>query len=122
VLAQTEDDGCSEALALLYRVRLLGIEGFGPRVRGCGRCGGEANAFHPGEGAVMCASCSPRSPGAVALSAGSVKLYEALATWELAKVGRLRAGAAMLAELGAVLDAHLAHVLTRRERKTASQK
>jgi len=52
--------------------KLLGIEGVGPLIERCARCGddGELVAFDPGEGGLLCRSCRrghPVSPDAVSL-------------------------------------------------------
>ncbi len=97
---------------LAYAIRFLELKGYAPALGGCAICGAACCEFYPSMGALVCRSC--RAEGSsVRLAHGSIKLYEALAGWELGKLRRLKAGAGMLAELRALLDAHLGHVLTR---------
>lgn len=100
---------------LAYKVRFLELKGYAPSLGACGICGArEARDFYPSLGTMVCRDCKGRAEGAyVRISPGSVRVYEAIAGWELAKLPRLRASAGLMAEVRAMLEAHLGHVLTR---------
>lgn len=117
--------------ALAFRIRLLALKGYGPWTRGCIRCGAEDRQyqFYVSQGAVVCPTCAMKVNAAghdrqhgrvIALLQGSAKMFEALATWDMSKLGRLKASAAALAELTGLLDAHIEHIISRPLRAVAS--
>lgn len=124
-------EGCSALDSLVYRVRLLSMKGYAPRLGGCCGCGtcgnskSEAGAqgqwFYPTQGSVVCEACAMR-PALVLpqdrklrlpLTHGAARLYETLIGWELDKTARLKASGAMLVELSAIIDAHIEYLLSK---------
>jgi DNA repair protein RecO (recombination protein O) len=110
---------CSALYTLLYKVRLLGLKGYLPHVGGCARCGKESSEFHIPQGSMMCAPCAPavrhgRGEGQrLSLSAGSVRLFSALSSWDLEKTVRLKASKEMLEELEGLVAAHVQYILAK---------
>jgi DNA repair protein RecO (recombination protein O) len=103
---------------VLFKLRILGIAGFAPRLRGCARCGGEAVRFSASQGSVVCDPCSGRMGidprERLVLSPGAVRVAEALLTWEMGKTSRLRPSKELLDELSQTVDAHIEYTLSRR--------
>ena len=118
------DEAHANLYALAFRIRLLAMKGYGPWTRGCIRCGAEGRQYHfyVSQGAVVCATCASKVGAAghdrqhgrvIALLQGSAKMFEALATWEMGKLGRLKVSQSALAELTGLLDAHIEHIISR---------
>lgn len=117
MLGQMQLD-CTDTAALMYRIRLLKLAGFPPRLGSCLKCGAPGSAgFDVSQGSVLCASCAQargvRTDRLKKLSAGSVRLYQTLLEWEVSKVGRIKASPAMFTELASVLDSHVEHITRR---------
>ena len=120
MLGQMQLD-CSETATLMYRVRLLKLAGFPPRLGSCIKCGAPGDAgFDVSQGSVLCANCAGapdvrqgRPSRLMKLSVGSVKLYQTLLQWEVSKVGRIKASPAMFTELASLLDSHVEHITHR---------
>lgn len=116
--------GCSRLNTVLYRIRFLELTGYAPGLKGCARCGGGGQGFYMSQGSIVCDKCIKRlnidkaaggngKKGFVTLSPGSIKLYEALSTWDLSKMKRIRASASMLMELFGMLEEHIEYRLSR---------
>ncbi len=109
---------CSDLNALIYKIRLLGLAGYSPRLRGCVRCGEAGRKFYVSHGSIVCERCTAglseadRSE-ARPLSQGSIKLYETLLDWDLSKVARVRASPGMVKELSAMLESHMEYTLSK---------
>jgi DNA repair protein RecO (recombination protein O) len=124
VMRMMEHD-CARLNALVFKTRFLGLKGYSPMLDRCARCRARSNRFHVSQGSVMCGKCAP-APGrkqygpsganVIELSAGIVRLFKALGTWELSGISRIRASEAMVSELSAVLDAHIDNIVSRRFR------
>ncbi len=117
VMRMMERD-CSDRNVLVYRIRLLSLAGYSPRLKGCARCGGAGRKFYVSHGSIICEACTGKlnaaeRAGVRPLSQGSIKLYETLLTWDLSKVSRVKASPAMVAELSAMLDSHVEYTLSR---------
>lgn len=117
VLRMMEQD-CSDLNALLYKIRLLGLAGYSPRLRGCARCGQAGRKFYVSHGSIVCEQCTASLSGserseARPLSQGGIKLYETLLTWDLSKVARVKASPGMIRELSDMLDSHVEYTLSK---------
>jgi DNA repair protein RecO (recombination protein O) len=120
------EEGCRPLSLLIYKIRLLELTGLAPRLAGCARCGGPGRMFYLSQGSVVCPECSGKLnlreiPGAerkasLTLSAGAMRLYHALAAWEIEKTGRIKASEQMIKELTALLDEHIEYRLSKRLR------
>jgi DNA repair protein RecO (recombination protein O) len=114
------ESSCTPLAVLAYKVRFLSLKGYLPRLGECGRCGAGTQTFYVSQGSVLCGPCASSRDTArpddhliLTLTPGSVRLFETLQTWELEKLGRIRASEAMLSELSALLDAHVEHTTSR---------
>jgi DNA repair protein RecO (recombination protein O) len=112
--------GCSQLESLIYKVRLLRMKGYAPKLDKCTRCGAETEWFYPTLGAVACHGCAV-VPNVVLpqdrklrlpVSPGAVRLYEAILGWEIGKTARLKASHYMLEEIGAIVESHASHLLS----------
>ncbi len=114
MLGQMEHN-CTALGALVYKIRLLALKGYAPRLSGCGRCDCGAIRFFASQGSVICESCCGdiATSGSVVVSPGGLRLYESLSTWDLDKTARIKPSEVLLAEVRSLLDAHLAFILTR---------
>jgi DNA repair protein RecO (recombination protein O) len=121
MLGRMEAD-CSVLNALIFRIRLLDMKGYGPALTGCVRCSAGTNRFYPSQGALLCNLCAAKLRGmpsadgaplgdALELTPGMLRLYDSLRTWPMERIGRLKAGARMVEELASLLDAHLRRLL-----------
>lgn len=109
---------CSDLCALVYGIRLLGLAGYSPRLKGCARCGKRGRKFYVSHGSIICEQCTgnlveAERKEARPLSHGSIKLYETLLTWDLSKIPRVKASLGMLKELSDMLDSHVEYTLSR---------
>ena len=120
MLGQMERD-CTALGALLYKIRLLALKGYSPRLSGCGRCDSDAVRFYASQGSVICDRCSHGMDrrGTIEVSPGGLRLYESLSTWELDKTARIKPSESLLVEVRSFLDAHLEYILARPLRSRA---
>lgn len=109
---RTLEGDCEAAslLPLYFKLKLLEITGFLPRLHSCGRCGKRSNAFYLSHGSVLCEGCAKGHEFSVGLSHGVISLCAALLGWDPAKLGRLRPSDSLVAELSKVLDEHVRYV------------
>lgn len=107
---------------LFYKVKLLSIAGFSPRLDGCLRCGKKSSVFHVNEGAVICTGCSavhaaPSNKNYILLSQGAINLYEHITRWRWGKLGRIMPSQKLVDELDALMNEHI-RFRTEREIRT----
>jgi DNA repair protein RecO (recombination protein O) len=112
---------CTDLSALLYKIRMLGLAGYSPRLKGCARCGKAGRKFYVSHGSIICEDCigdlsEEERRGARPLSHGSIKLYETLLTWDISKLSRVKASPGMIKELAGMLDSHVEYTLSRQLR------
>lgn len=115
-LDQLDRGGRQELTGALFQFRLLREAGFSPCLDRCVRCQGGPGAqpvFAAPAGGVVCRRCGAERRGGVAVSAGTLAFLARAERlpWMLLERHRLAPG--MLAELGALLEAHTAQVLGR---------
>jgi DNA repair protein RecO (recombination protein O) len=112
------EENCKRQLSLLFKIRLLSLKGYQPRLKGCARCGKESQRFHKSQGSVICSNCSSKMPhpkeDVIELSPGVIKLCDALGAWEIERTQRIRASKKMLEEVSFVLESHIEHILSKR--------
>ncbi len=113
MLARMEAE-CTALGALVFKIRLLALKGYSPRLSGCGRCDSGAVRFYASQGAVICQRCSGgmAQRGSIEVSPGGLRLYESLSTWDLDKTARIKPSGVLLSEVGDILDAHLEYILS----------
>ena len=109
---------CGAGLRVLhYKLKLLDSVGYLPRLKGCGRCGGDSESFHLSQGSVVCDACSKGSAVTFMLSPGVISLASNLLVWDTAKIQRIKPADGLVMELSRLLDEHVKYV-TERELKT----
>jgi len=109
---------CSGLYALTYRVKLLGLAGYSPRLKGCARCGKAGKKFYVSHGSIICEQCSSEANYVERkdfrpLSEGSIRLYETLLTWNLEKLPRVKAPEGLVREISGLLDSHVEYALSK---------
>lgn len=122
------EDECTPLDALIFKARLLGLQGYAPRFDECSRCHTGSSWFYPTQGSVMCDACSC-IPSVVLpqdrklrlpITQGAVRLYETISSWELDKTSRLKASPPMMQEIDLILAAHIEFLLSREMRTRSS--
>jgi DNA repair protein RecO (recombination protein O) len=120
-LATMEKGSGTDLLLLCYKVKLLQLVGYLPRLSDCGRCGREGDSFFLSHGAVLCRECSLEYESPRRLSGGAAALCNNLVGWEFSKLSRLRPSEMLVNELSSVIDDHVRYV-TERDLKTRAFK
>lgn len=98
---------------VLYKIRLLDMVGFGPRLDGCARCGKTGYNFYIAHSSVICSDCAKGLDTPMRLSPGAVKLYETLRKWDMATVDRIKLSRMLLSELSGMLDTHIIYTISK---------
>ncbi len=112
-LHAAEADCDAGLLPLYYKLRLLEIAGYLPRLSGCGRCGGEGEVFYLSHGTVLCEACGKGDRSSLRLSPGMISLYSTLREWDVSKLHRLKPSDALVSGLSKVLDEHIRYIMDR---------
>ena len=103
--------GCGEELVMLfYKLKLLEISGFLPRLHACGRCGAVSDSFHLSHGTVLCGQCGTDTGRVNTLSPGVRTFFSSLLKWEMGKLHRLKPAEGVVRELSVLLDEHAQYV------------
>lgn len=117
---QVMEEDCGAGLRILqYKIRLLDIAGYLPRLQGCARCNRASEVFHTMHGAVLCDACSRDAGATVRLSPGVITLASNLLSWDAAKIRRLKPSEGLVAELTRLLDDHVRFITERQLRTKA---
>lgn len=107
-----------DSLYQIAQIRLLTVLGYAPRLKGCGKCGSRSYLFYAGAGSTLCSSCALKPmTGAtppVRVTDKTIQFYEHAIDWPISTAQRLRPSPDTVAELSAVLDAHLSHLIDRK--------
>jgi DNA repair protein RecO (recombination protein O) len=110
----TAETDCDAGLLLLYyKLRLLEIVGYLPRLSGCGRCGRGGEAFYLSDGTVLCEACADGDKSSLRLSPGMTSLYMSLRGWASVKLQRLKPSEDLISGLSKVLDEHIRYIMER---------
>ncbi|MBI5102744.1 MAG: DNA repair protein RecO [Nitrospirae bacterium] len=105
------EKGCETGLQLVYyKLKILQISGYLPRLDGCGRCGGKGGSFFIAQGTVLCGRCSAGSGASFDVSPAVLNLYSNLLAWSISKVNRIRLSERQMKELTALVDDHVRYV------------
>jgi len=115
--AETDCDG--GLFAVFYKLRLLDIVGYLPRLSGCGRCGKDGDSFYLSHGTVLCGACARGQESSLRLSPGTVSLYTSLRCWNFEKLIRLKPSESLVSGLSKVLDEHIRYITERNLRTKA---
>jgi len=98
---------------ILYKIRLLDMLGYGPRLEGCARCGTSGHNFYISHGSIICGICAEGMDNPMKLSLGLIRLYESLRKWDLSKIDRIKITGALLSELSKVLNSHIQYTVSK---------
>lgn len=112
-LASVEEGSASPLLMIALKIKLLGIAGFAPKLRGCARCGAAATLFHFDEGAVLCERCTTRSVHVRRLMPGTIRMYDSLLGWSIERIHRIRSGERLVEELTSVVESHIKYYISK---------
>ncbi|MES0337250.1 MAG: DNA repair protein RecO [Candidatus Magnetobacterium sp. LHC-1] len=115
-----ETDRLPYRVYLFYKVKLLTLSGFLPRLSGCARCGRTGTSFYFHDGSIVCGGClgsmgrgdagGDRSGGGspkVELSMGAISVYEKIRQWRWEMLGRLMPSPQLAQELERMLNLHI---------------
>lgn len=85
------------ALSILFQMRFAALSGYGPNLTHCSLCNkglqdikSNRIAFDIKRGGLVCDTCSPRFPGKLSLSKGTIKQLLWIESGDLAKAKRIR--------------------------------
>jgi len=96
-----------------YKIKLLELVGFAPRLDACGRCGRSGYSFYLSHGSILCATCAGGVDLPIKLSPAVLRFYSDLRSWDTAKIDRIRPSATLLSELADVINIHIKYILSR---------
>jgi DNA repair protein RecO (recombination protein O) len=100
-------------LAHHFRIKLLDLVGFAPKLDACGRCGKCGNAFYISQGSLLCEPCAKGIDSPIRLSPAVLKLYTDLLTWDAARIQRIKPSDRLMSELSGILTMHITYILSR---------
>jgi DNA repair protein RecO (recombination protein O) len=109
-LAFMEAGPAEQLITLFYKLKLLEISGFLPRLQSCGRCGEEGDAFHLTHGTVLCGNCCRDGGQVSSISPGVRTFFSTLLKWEMSKLHRLKPAEGIIRELVVLIDEHVQYV------------
>ncbi len=98
-------------VSVFYTIRLLDLEGFGPRLNGCARCNRSGTNFYISHGAILCENCASTTDH-IKLSPQIINVYETLRKWDISKLERIRLTGPIIRELMGIIDAHTRYTLS----------
>ncbi len=107
-----------DALYLVSQIRLLALLGYAPRLKNCGKCGGESHDFYPAAGTTLCKRCSSsqqfgKEPP-IMVTDRTAHFYSHGVGWPIKTSTRLRPSRETVSELSALLEAHMTHLLNKK--------
>jgi DNA repair protein RecO len=108
-----ENDCKSPLLVMFYKIKLLEIVGYLPKLDCCGRCGNKGDAFYISQGTVLCKGCSGTTGSAFELSRGAINFYSNIQKWIPSKINRIKAPEGLVEELSLLIDNHMKYILQR---------
>jgi DNA repair protein RecO (recombination protein O) len=109
-LACMETGPAEQLITLFYKLKLLEISGFLPRLQSCGRCGEEGDTFHLTHGTVLCENCCRDGGQVSSISPGVRTFFSTLLKWEMSKLHRLKPAEGIIRELVVLIDEHVQYV------------
>jgi DNA repair protein RecO (recombination protein O) len=103
---------------LISQIHLLGILGYAPRLKGCGRCGKESLDFYPESGTTLCKRCANNQSGIketpMRITGKMIKFYSHTLQWPIHVSTRLRPSIEIVSLLSDLIERHLNHLLKKR--------
>jgi DNA repair protein RecO (recombination protein O) len=114
-LAQIEAAGLADKnlLAHHFRIKLLDLVGFAPKLDACGRCGSKGDTFYISQGSLLCVVCARGMDSPIRLSPAALKLYSDLLTWDTTKIQRIKPSERLMSELSGIINMHINYILAR---------
>ncbi|OGW33653.1 MAG: DNA repair protein RecO [Nitrospirae bacterium GWC2_42_7] len=110
MLRAFEEDSSDRMLVIYYKLKLLDVTGFLPKITGCGRCGNAGHDFYLSHGTVLCEKCSKGFETSFRISAGLVNFYKNLLEWNISHIKRIKPSDALVLELSMLIDEHIRYV------------
>ncbi|NOZ25985.1 MAG: DNA repair protein RecO [Nitrospirae bacterium] len=114
LLASLEQEPGNPLHLTFYKLRLLSIAGFAPRVGRCTRCGKTAGRFYFSDGSTLCSACAGPAGGFMELSPPVQSVYNYLLRTGPETVKRLRLTDEVLAGLEALINSHINYTVVGR--------
>ncbi len=104
-----------EKMCLFYKIQLLSISGFTPRLNGCAICGKNDRLFYIQEGSIICGRCisdhysenDVKNRETKVLSQGAINLFERIRRWEWDKLSRILPSKRLIEELDNIITMHV---------------
>ena len=114
-LAQIEAAGRADKnlIAHHFRIKLLDLVGFAPKLDACGRCGSKGDTFYISQGSLLCVLCARGMDSPIRLSPAALKLYSDLLTWDTTKIQRIKPSDRLMSELSGIINMHIKYILAR---------
>lgn len=110
-LLSIENDCASKLLVIYYKLKLLEIAGYMPKLDSCGRCGKEGDDFFISHGTILCNKCSQGFESSFRISPGVVNLYVNLLNWSPSKISRIKPREVLFAEISMLIDEHVKYII-----------
>ncbi|MCX7794396.1 MAG: DNA repair protein RecO [Thermodesulfovibrionales bacterium] len=109
-------------LSLFYIVRFLHIHGFSPKLDRCAGCHSNTATYHVSHGSLYCSECATAEVRNTVpasdirkISEGTKKLYNALLTWDIKSILRIKISERILNELTALIEEHIRYHVIQKE-------
>jgi DNA repair protein RecO (recombination protein O) len=102
-----EEEPDNALYMLYYKVRLLHIAGFAPKLGVCIRCGDESERFFLSEGATLCRGCEQHGNEYRKVSPRVSRVYQYLLKIRPVVLKRLRLSQAVFEGLEELIDSHI---------------
>jgi DNA repair protein RecO (recombination protein O) len=113
ILRSLEKESETGLQLLYYKLKILQISGYLPKLDGCGRCGMKGDSFFITHGTVLCGRCSGGNKPSFMLSPVVISLYTNLLGWSISKISRIKPSERQIRELSALIDEHVRYVTER---------
>jgi len=106
-------------LSLAYIIKLLGLQGFSPKLDFCAGCNRKTKTYHISHGSLFCSECmdkviseeignkSNSSNSLLSISEGARRLYYVLLAWHPARIIRIKPSMGLLHEILYLLEEHI---------------
>lgn len=113
-LKEIEKYGTSGIFPLYYKIQVLRLGGFAPRLQNCSRCGSVSERFLLPEGGIVCKTCEPDEKDSILIEPGIMKIYNYLLRSRPVMVRRLKVSEQHLTKLADIIDSHINYTVVDR--------
>ncbi len=113
-LRQIEEGGPGETYLLYYKIHLLRLAGFAPKLGRCGRCGQRAERFFLREGTVLCRRCEPEGLPHSPIEPRTERIYSYFLRARPSGIPRLKAPPETIKGLAELINAHINYTVVER--------